>query len=160
MKLTYWQIFFQWNSILFLSIFSVLLLLWSSNCTVRNKKEKQNHDFLNCFYKHAFISTNSKFSWKKIYIFVEKRFTSNLNYFIIISLCDLSNPPIAKINSTKFTKNDTIARINSIKFAVFWSVMTYFMHFGLLYTYIKQAMDLPTSKIGSTKIFTHRNFSP
>lgn len=152
--------FFQWNSIFFLSIFSVLLLLWSSNCTVRNKKEKQNHDFLNCFYKHAFISTNSKFSWKKNYIFVEKRFTSNLNYFIIISLCDLSNPPLAKINSTKFTKNDTIARINSIKFAVFWSVMTYFMHFGLLYTYIKQAMDLRTSKIGSTKIFTHRNFSP
>ena len=65
----------------------------------------------------------------------------NVNYLIIIIPpplpYNLSNLPIAKINSSKFTINNSIAKINSAKFTVF---------------------DLLTSKICSAKISSLKVF--
>ena len=42
-----------------------------------------------------------------------------VNYFKIISPCDLSNLSIAKINSLKFPINDPVSKISSKKFDFF-----------------------------------------
>ena len=44
-----------------------------------------------------------------------------VNYFKIISPCDLSNLSIAKMNSVKFSINDPVAKIGSKKFDFFWT---------------------------------------
>ena len=48
----------------------------------------------------------------------EKRFTFYVNYFSIISLCNLSNVPMARINSVKFSI-DPVTKISSTEFTFF-----------------------------------------
>ena len=49
----------------------------------------------------------------------ENSYNFYVNYFEIISPCDLSNLSIAKINSLKFPINDPVAKISSKKFDFF-----------------------------------------
>ena len=48
----------------------------------------------------------------------EKRCTFYVNYFSFISLCNLSNVPMARINSVKFSI-DPVTKISSTEFTFF-----------------------------------------